>query len=221
MLPILEAGRMQQRFEHYNGVCEKTPSTSIKCWRPICRQTFKGGPSKPGNPGATVRGWLTSRSRVQNYQQHVRWCWSLAGIWDCLIAGRTCEARARCGLLMAAADQASIDSGSWVLSTVGLLEPVPPYQLFNAHSQPTAAEAQHSALYDVRWAEIFLSHLKDVDAFTEAKRKLGGRGSQIRGEKEEEVSAKAKAAAAKAKARAEKADKGKGRGKAPEGGAEQ
>ena len=179
---------------------------------------FQGRAVQAGEPmsgNATVRGWLTGRSRIQNYQQHVRWCWSLGGIWDCLIAGQNDEARARCGLLLAAADQASIDQGSWVLSTVGLLEPVPPYQLFNNHSQPTAAEAQHSALYDVRWAELFLSHLKEVDAFSEAKRKLGGRGIPLK-DREEEVSARAKAAAAKAKA---KGEKGKGK-KTPEAGAE-
>ena len=150
---------------------------------------FAGRAPVAGEPlagGTTVRGWLVSRSRVQNYQQHVRWCWGLAGIWDELISQRPEEARARCALLMAAADQASIDGGNWVLSHVGLLEPVPPYQLFTNHSPPTPAEAQHSALYDVRWAEIFLAQLKEMDSFVDAKRKLGGKRSGGRGENEED-----------------------------------
>ena len=79
---------------------------------------------EPRVPGTTVRGWLTSKSRIQNYQQHVRWCWALGGIWDALIEGRAEEARARCALMMCAADQAAIDGGNWLMSTVALLEPV-------------------------------------------------------------------------------------------------
>lgn len=138
---------------------------------------FMGRAPTPGEPwtqGTTVRGWLVSRSRVQNFQQHVRWCWSLAGIWDALIAGQTSEARARCALMMAAADQASLDGGNWAMSTVSLLEPVPPYQAFSTHSSPAPGEMQHSALYDVRWAEVFLTHLKEMDSFIDAKKKLGG-----------------------------------------------
>lgn len=76
--------------------------------------------------------------------------------------------------MMAAADQASLDGGNWVMSTVSLLEPVPPYQAFSTHSSPAPGEMQHSALYDVRWAEVFLTHLKEMDSFIDAKKKLGG-----------------------------------------------
>ena len=142
---------------------------------------FLARPVQPGEPmpaGATIRGWLTSRSRVQLYHNHVRWTWQVAGIWDALIAGRVEEARARCGLLVAAADQASIDGGNWVLSNVALLEAPPPYQAFSQHQTPGPLEAQHSVIYDHRWAEIFLGHLKDVDAFVDAKKKLGsGKGA--------------------------------------------
>ena len=42
---------------------------------------------------------------------------------------------------------------------------------------PGPLEAQHSVIYDHRWAEIFLGHLKEVDAFVDAKKKLGsGKG---------------------------------------------
>lgn len=160
---------------------------------------------EPRVPGTTVRGWLTSKSRVQNYQQHVRWCWALGGVWDALIEGRPEEARARCALMMCAADQASIDGGNWLMSTVGLLEPVPPYQQFAHHTAPTPAEAQHSALYDPRWAEIFLTYLKEIDSFVDAKKKLGNKGP-AKSDKEEDAAARARAAA-KAKAKAEKSER--------------
>lgn len=91
---------------------------------------FLGRAFHAGEPlvaGTTVRGWLASRSRIQNYQNHVRWSWILGGVWDALIQGRAEEARARCALAISAADQASIDGGNWMMSTVALLEPLPPY----------------------------------------------------------------------------------------------
>lgn len=71
-----------------------------------------------------------SRSRIQNYQNHVRWCWALGGIWDALISQRPEEARARCGLLMAAADQTSIDGKLDHVSSFppGASSPIPSLQ---------------------------------------------------------------------------------------------
>ena len=115
---------------------------------------FLSRPIQPGEPlasGTTVRGWLTARSRIQLYHNHVRWAWQFGGIWDCLIAGRHEEARARCALLIGAADQASIDGGNWVVSNVALLEAPPPYQSFATHQSPSPLELQHSVLYDHRW----------------------------------------------------------------------
>lgn len=94
----------------------------------------------------------------------------------------------------------------YLMSTVALLEPVPPYQQFATHTAPSPAEAQHSALYDSRWAEIFLTHLKEVDSFVDAKKKLSNKGAP-KGETEEEKVARARAAAAKAKSKAEKAER--------------
>ena len=112
---------------------------------------FLARPVQPGEPmpaNTSVRGWLASRSRIQNYTNHVRWSWQIAGVWDCLIQGRTAEARARCALMMAAADQASIDGGSWVVANVALLESPPPFQAFANHLPPSALELQHS----VHWS---------------------------------------------------------------------
>ena len=58
---------------------------------------------EPMTAGTTTRGWLAARSRIELYHNHVRWSWQVAGFWDCLIAGSHEEARARYGLLVAAA----------------------------------------------------------------------------------------------------------------------
>ncbi|CAE7704640.1 unnamed protein product [Symbiodinium sp. CCMP2592] len=145
-------------------------------------EDFGVQPALPGHPSGqpSARAWLSARSRVSNFHTHVRWVWQVAGIWDDLMVGNHARARARAGLLVAAADQASIDSGSWALSTVSLLEPVPPYQDFARHSAPQPAEAQSSALYDPRWTEVFLGVLKERDSWNETRRKLSG--SKGRGE---------------------------------------
>lgn len=156
------------------------------------------GPGEPLNPGLTARGWLASKSRVQNYPVHVRWAWQTAGILDCLMTSRYEEARARAGLLLAAADQAAIDGGSWIIGSVALLESPPPFHLFSTHTAPTNMELQHSALLDPRWVETFLSHIKDVETYQETKKKLGkpsGKG----GKEEDDSTASAKAKAAKLK----------------------
>lgn len=148
---------------------------------------FQGRAPRPGEPlgGGTVRGWLESRSRITNFQPHVRWAWAAGAIWDCLCRGDIAQARARAALLVAAADQTSIDGGSWVMSGVALLEPPPPFQSFQQHSAPGPQELQHSALLDQRWVELFLSHIKEMDTFQETKRKFA-RGGSSRGEKDKE-----------------------------------
>lgn len=157
------------------------------------------GPGEPLHPGLTARGWLASKSRVQNYPVHVRWAWQTAGILDCLMTSRYEEARARAGLLLAAADQAAIDGGSWIIGSVALLENPPPFNLFSSHTAPNNMELQHSALLDPRWIETFLGHIKDVETYQEAKRKLGK--PSAKGGKEEEDAAGGAKAKAKAKSR--------------------
>ena len=88
------------------------------------------------------------------------------------------EARARCAVLIAAADQAAIDSGNWIMANVSLLEAPPPYQAFSSHTAPTLQELQHSSLLDPRWVEVFLGHIKEQDSYQESKRKLGKGGGK-------------------------------------------
>ena len=169
-------------------------------------QDFQSRAARPGEPlqGGSVRGWLETRSRITNQQAHVRWAWAVGAIWDALILGTIKEARARCAVLIAAADQTSIDAGSWLLSGVALLEPAPPFHTFAAHQSPGQQELQHSALLDPRWMELFLSHVKEMDSYQETKRKLSKpnfqAGAASRGDEEKAAKAKAKG-------------KGKGKGK--------
>ena len=152
---------------------------------------FQARSVQPGEPfaaGTTVRGWLAGRSRTQNFTNLVRWSWQVGGIWDCLIQGKHDEARARCALLINPASMPEVGffrrSASWRMR--------PPYHAFSSHQTPSAHEMQHSALTDARWAEVYLGHLKEIHAFSDAKRKLGGRTDRSGGGKEEEPNPKSR-----------------------------
>ena len=175
---------------------------------------FESRSVRPGSPmgSATVRGWLEARSRIQNYTAHVRWAWQVGGIWDCLIRGQPKdiqEARARCALLVSAADQAAVDGGSWVLGNVMLMEGPPPYHLFASHQPPTSLDLQHTALVDPRWIELLLSHVKDMESYQEAKKRLGKPTKTEPHTDPERPTPKVKP-----KAKSQKGSKGAGRGEA-------
>ena len=91
----------------------------------------------------TARTWLCARSRIQNYHNHVGCTWQTGGILDDLIAGQYDRARARAGLLIAAAEQAS----NWIVSTVGLWNKYHPIR-FSKHAQegssPRARRPSHA-----------------------------------------------------------------------------
>lgn len=176
---------------------------------------FLSKPVSPGEPlveGTTARGWLAAKSRIMLYNNHVRWAWQTAGIWDCLMGGRPEEARARAALLVASADQSSIDGGSWLISTAALLESPPPYQMFASHLPPSHFETQHSALYDPRWMEVFMAHVKDLDSYQEVRKKLG------RGPRQTDKSEEEKKPTPKVKAKPDKGGKGKGKTAAEDSG---
>lgn len=91
---------------------KENPKYLYQCLEANLQSDFLSRPVQPGEPltpGTTARGWLAAKSRVLNYTNHVRWSWQAAGIWDALMAGKVEEARARAGLLVASADQSSID----------------------------------------------------------------------------------------------------------------
>lgn len=196
---------------------KENPKYLYQCLEANLQSDFLSRPVQPGEPltpGTTARGWLAAKSRVLNYTNHVRWSWQAAGIWDALMAGKVEEARARAGLLVASADQSSIDGGNWLLANASLLESPPPYQLFSNHLPPSHFENQYSALFDPRWLDIFMGHVKDLDNYQEARRKLG-KGGVKKDDKEDDAAARAKA---KAKAKGDKGGKGRKKNQSEEAG---
>ena len=93
-------------------------------------QLLRMAPGVPALSLISTRAWMEYRSRLLHYPTTLRYVWAIAGIHDCLRQGRSDEARARCALMMAAADQTSLDGGNWLLSQEILLEEPPPFASF-------------------------------------------------------------------------------------------
>lgn len=79
---------------------------------------------------------------------------------------------------LAALDQSSIDSGSWVLAQEVLFEPPAPFSSFQRHRAVDHAEQVASRLIDDRILEVLLWRLKDRDAYLESRRRLAGAGRE-------------------------------------------
>ena len=160
----------RHRFASPDKSLQRQPETDFRVNQGADGKGLWPDPSCLSTGTCSARAWLCSRSRLGNYQNHVRWSWQIGGILDDVVAGENERATARAALLLAAADQASIDGGSWVVSTVSLLEPLPPYpRVLQAHSAKPNRESDKCTL---RWAEIFLGSLKDRESYNEAKKKL-------------------------------------------------
>ena len=120
----------------------------------------------------TARGWCEHRSKIQPYVRTCRWVWGIAGILDNLRQGQVDQARARAGLLLAAAEQESLDHGSFLLSQEFLMEPAVPISSFQNHALPDAVEMATTRLLDPRWIEAFADRLKQLDTYVEMRKKL-------------------------------------------------
>ena len=129
---------------------------------------------------ASARAWLEFRSNLGPYPTTIRLTWQIAGIWDALREGKVAEARARAALAVAACDQQSLDSGSWIFAEQFCLEPAPPISAFSNRKQHQfdSADSYHSKLFEPHWAELCLRKVRELELHLEAKKKLGGKGRQ-------------------------------------------
>lgn len=148
-------------------------------------------------PNATsafsARGWCEHRSKIQPYIRTCRWVWGIAGVLDSLRAGMHDQARARCCLLIAAAEQESLDHGSFLLSQEFLMEPPVPLSSFQAHVLPDSMEMATTRLLDARWIEAYADRLKQVDTYLEMRRKVNFKPRQNQsGETSQEPKGKGK-----------------------------
>jgi len=151
-------------YKKLKEALEKTPEWIYQNIEKRMEDDFHVSRSAPGASERTTstRAWLEHRSKLLHYPSTIRAAWIIGGIHDSLRLGNIAEARARCALAIAAIDQSSLDSGSWMLSQEFLLE--------------EAAELSEQAttkLIDERFLEVMVWRLKDRDTYIESRRRLG------------------------------------------------
>ena len=136
---------------------------------------------------------MEHRSKISHAGQ-ARWAWQVGGIWQCIIDNRIEEARARCAVLVALRQTSPrwmAGAGCWRKPhcSVGpgdgghpgapwAAPRQPHFELPWRHRPPGPGELHHSVLLDNRWIETYLAHIKEIDTFEEAKKRLSGRQVQ-------------------------------------------
>lgn len=130
-----------------------------------------------GTQAFSARAWTEHRSKIQGYPRAVRWVWGVAGILDALRENNVHQARARACLMLAQAEQESLDHGSFLLAQEFSMEAAPPISSFSRHVIPDPTEMATTSLLDPRWVEAYADRLKQVDNYMEVRKKLNARST--------------------------------------------
>ena len=161
-------------YKKLKHLLSKNPELLYQSIEAQMEEDFHYSMTGPGNSNMAIssRAWLENRSRLTHYPSTIRSAWIVAGIHDALRRGAVAEARSRCCLALAAIDQSSIDSGSWMLSQEVLLEQPPPFASFQGTKPVDVAEQPATKLLDERFVEVVLWRLKERDSYLESRRRL-------------------------------------------------
>lgn len=115
--------------------------------------------------------FVEHRSRIEQFQTNAIWATFAATIAKCLQQGRRDEALARALLGVAAAEQFSINRGSWLGAFEIMMMEEPPYHNLARHDAHSSLEP-HSRLVDPKWFDAIQSRLKHLDETHERQEKL-------------------------------------------------
>ena len=120
-----------------------------------------------------VRHWLENKSQVRHHEPTQYWLQMAATVADACTRSQS-EGLAAALLMLAAGEQCSIDHGNWMLAWGNFLEEGhPPFQNMSSRGvQVHPGEVQATRLVDRKWLEVIQSHLKEVDSFQEARKRL-------------------------------------------------
>ncbi|CAE7248000.1 unnamed protein product [Symbiodinium sp. CCMP2592] len=122
----------------------------------------------------------SDRRHLQAYAGPIRQAWTLASIIDLLNSGNSEQAKAVALLAVAALDLAAIDNGSWLLASEFSMDIQPPFSSFQRPRQLDPLESRQSRVIDPRWISLYMSRIRERDAYHTAKRNLGGGEEELR-----------------------------------------
>jgi len=119
--------------------------------------------------------WLEHRPKVTGHRTNVNCAWILASIVKALEGGRPREALGRSLLGLVAADQVSLNKGSWIMAwPMQFQQKEPPYASFDAHTL-SSSTLPHSSIADPRWVTMVQAWHRELDDIIERQTRLGSR----------------------------------------------
>ncbi|CAE7264901.1 unnamed protein product [Symbiodinium sp. CCMP2592] len=165
-------------YQKLRGILRSAPEQISASIEGLMMDDFVGAQSGPHQEERrlSVRGWVEHRSHLQPYAGPIRQAWTLASIIDLLNSGNSEQAKAVALLAVAALDQAAIDNGSWLLASEFSMDIQPPFSSFQRPRQLDPLESRQSRVIDPRWISLYMSRIRERDAYHTAKRNLGGGG---------------------------------------------
>jgi len=133
------------------------------------------GSAESFNPDCppNAKFYVEHRSVISGHIANATWAWQAATIADLLSADPPLieEAKARALLAVAAAEQVSLDQGSWLYATdLLMLESDPPFQSLESHS-PGLSRCPHSQLVDPQWFETVAARIRSLEDSQDRKSK--------------------------------------------------
>ncbi|CAE6927060.1 unnamed protein product [Symbiodinium sp. CCMP2592] len=165
-------------YQKLCGILRSAPEQISASIEGLMMDDFVGAQTGPHQEERrlSVRGWVEHRSHLQPYAGPIRQAWTLASIIDLLNSGNSEQAKAVALLAVAALDQAAIDNGSWLLASEFSMDIQPPFSSFQRPRQLDPLESRQSRVIDPRWISLYMSRIRERDAYHTAKRNLGGGG---------------------------------------------
>ena len=166
-------------FHKLRGILRTSPELIAASIEALIAEDFSLAQSGPSleDRKCTVRGWVEHRSHLQQFAGPIRSAWTLASIVDQLNNDQPEAAKATALLALASLDQAAIDQGNWLLASEFSMQPSPPFSAFQRPRTLDPLESRQTKIIDPRWISVFMSRLKERDAFHTAKKNLSGQGS--------------------------------------------
>ena len=193
--PRLGHARGAAALEHWRRLLNAQPETISRRIRANRDQALGGAAGLPG-PTATMRGYLASGVPFGNARTAAYLLFGLADVCDLMEHGKWHLAEAHVHLLLAAGEQAALQSWQWPLAWLITQLPEPAWARIRHQPQPGTAQPL-SRLADQSLMSAVVAHYRDVATVMEAQRKAapgasGGGGPAAAADDGHAAKAKAK-----------------------------
>jgi len=170
--PSMPASRGAQGYHALRSLVKSHPALVVSMIEKNMRTRNVGSAeSFTVDSSPNTKFYVEHRSLITGHVANATWAWTLASIVDLLNENppKIEEARARALLAVAAAEQVSLDQGSWLYAAdLLMLESDPPFSSLDSHN-PGLSRTAHSQLVDPQWYETVAARIKSLEDSQERK----------------------------------------------------